>query len=102
MVAQVAGGSKTENPMLEAGNADHKYKVKRNRGPRIRGVAVAKRSKKRKSKKVRGGNHQHIGHVSTVCGAPTPGFKTGLIAKRRTGRLRGQLDAATAAKADEA
>ncbi|KAE8707123.1 60S ribosomal protein L8 [Hibiscus syriacus] len=48
-----------------------------------------------------GGNHQHIGHASTVRRDAPPGQKVGLIAARRTGRLRGQA-AATAAKADKA
>jgi len=37
-----------------------------------------------------GGNHQHIGHASTVRRNKPPGAKAGLIAARRTGRLRGQ------------
>ena len=36
-----------------------------------------------------GGNHQHIGHASTVSRWAPPGQKVGLIAARRTGRLRG-------------
>ena len=36
-----------------------------------------------------GGNHQHIGHASTVSRFAPPGQKVGLIATRRTGRLRG-------------
>ena len=36
-----------------------------------------------------GGNHQHIGHASTVRGDAAPGQKVGLIAARRTGRLKG-------------
>ncbi|BBH01234.1 Ribosomal protein L2 family [Prunus dulcis] len=48
-----------------------------------------------------GGNHQHIGHASTVRRDAPPGQKVGLIAARRTGRLRGQA-AATASKADKA
>ncbi len=36
-----------------------------------------------------GGNHQHIGHASTVRRSAPPGQKVGLIAARRTGRLRG-------------
>jgi hypothetical protein len=36
-----------------------------------------------------GGNHQHIGHASTVPRWAPPGQKVGLIAARRTGRLRG-------------
>ncbi|KAL2519894.1 Uncharacterized protein Fot_23817 [Forsythia ovata] len=46
-----------------------------------------------------GGNHQHIGHASTVRRDAPPGQKVGLIAAKRTGRLRGQA-AATVAKAD--
>ncbi|KAJ4972311.1 hypothetical protein NE237_005410 [Protea cynaroides] len=46
-----------------------------------------------------GGNHQHIGHASTARRDAPPGQKVGLIAVRRTGRLRGQA-AATVAKAD--
>ena len=36
-----------------------------------------------------GGNHQHIGKPSTVKRGTPPGRKVGLIAARRTGRLRG-------------
>ena len=36
-----------------------------------------------------GGNHQHIGHASTCNRFAPPGQKCGLIAARRTGRLRG-------------
>ena len=36
-----------------------------------------------------GGNHQHIGHSSTVSRYAPHGKKVGLIAARRTGRLRG-------------
>jgi len=36
-----------------------------------------------------GGNHQHIGGSSTVSRNAPPGAKVGLIAARRTGRLRG-------------
>lgn len=38
-----------------------------------------------------GGNHQHIGHPSTVRRDAPPGKKVGLIAARRTGRLRGSV-----------
>ncbi|KAL0716937.1 hypothetical protein Bca4012_066259 [Brassica carinata] len=40
-----------------------------------------------------GGNHQHICHASTVRRDAPPGQKVGLIAARRTGRLRGQAAA---------
>jgi ribosomal protein L2 len=36
-----------------------------------------------------GGNHQHIGHASTVRRDAPPGKKVGLIAARRTGRITG-------------
>ncbi len=35
MVGQVAGGGRTEKPLLKAGNAYHKYKVKRNSWPKV-------------------------------------------------------------------
>ena len=36
----VAGGGRIDKPMLKAGRAYHKYKVKRNCWPRVRGVAM--------------------------------------------------------------
>merc|ERR1711904_391403 len=36
-----------------------------------------------------GGNHQHIGHPSTIARAAVPGQKVGMIAARRTGRRMG-------------
>ncbi|KAK9155936.1 hypothetical protein Sjap_003416 [Stephania japonica] len=95
MIGQVAGGGRTEKPMLKAGNAYHKYRVKRNCWPKVRGVAMNPVEHPHG-----GGNHQHIGHASTVRRDAPPGQKVGLIAARRTGRLRGQA-AATAAKADK-
>ena len=40
MVGVVAGGGRIDKPMLKAGRAYHKYKVKRNFWPRVRGVAM--------------------------------------------------------------
>ncbi|KAE8735850.1 60S ribosomal protein L8 [Hibiscus syriacus] len=68
----------------------------RNFWPKVRGVAMNPVEHPHG-----GGNHQHIGHASTVRRDAPPGQKVGLIAARRTGRLRGQA-AATAAKADKA
>ncbi|KAE8668896.1 60S ribosomal protein L8 [Hibiscus syriacus] len=96
MIGQVAGGGRTEKPLLKAGNAYHKYRVKRNCWPKVRGVAMNPVEHPHG-----GGNHQHIGHASTVRRDAPPGQKVGLIAARRTGRLRGQA-AATASKADKA
>ena len=36
----VAGGGRIDKPILKAGRAYHKYKVKRNCWPRVRGVAM--------------------------------------------------------------
>lgn len=94
MIGQVAGGGRTEKPLLKAGNAYHKYRVKRNCWPIVRGVAMNPVEHPHG-----GGNHQHIGHASTVRRDTPAGAKAGLIAARRTGRLRGQA-AASAAKAD--
>ncbi|KAJ1408805.1 Translation protein SH3-like domain superfamily [Sesbania bispinosa] len=95
MIGQVAGGGRTEKPLLKAGNAYHKFRVKRNCWPKVRGVAMNPVEHPHG-----GGNHQHIGHASTVRRDAPPGQKVGLIAAKRTGRLRGQA-AATAAKADK-
>lgn len=81
MVGQVAGGGRTEKPMLKAGRAYHKYKAKRNSWPRVRGVAMNPVDHPHG-----GGNHQHIGHGATVRRSCPPGQKVGLIAARRTGR----------------
>ncbi|KAA8524543.1 hypothetical protein F0562_010966 [Nyssa sinensis] len=95
MIGQVAGGGRTEKPLLKAGSAYHKFRVKRNCWPKVRGVAMNPVEHPHG-----GGNHQHIGHASTAFRDAPPGQKVGLIAARRTGRLRGQA-AATAAKADK-
>jgi len=83
-IGQVAGGGRTEKPMLKAGRAYHAAKAKRNSWPKVRGVAMNPVEHPHG-----GGNHQHIGHASTVSRWAPPGQKVGLIAARRTGRLRG-------------
>jgi len=84
MIGIVAGGGRIDKPLLKAGTAYHKYKAKRNSWPIVRGVAMNPVDHPHG-----GGNHQHIGHPSTVRRAAPPGQKVGLIAARRTGRLRG-------------
>ncbi len=81
----VAGGGRIDKPMLKAGRAFHKYKAKRNSWPKVRGVAMNPVEHPHG-----GGNHQHIGHPSTVKRDCVPGQKVGLIAARRTGQLRGR------------
>jgi len=83
-VGIVAGGGRVDKPMLKAGRAHHKYRVKRNCWPKTRGVAMNPVDHPHG-----GGNHQHIGHASTVSRMAPPGQKVGLIAARRTGLLRG-------------
>jgi large subunit ribosomal protein L8e len=84
MVGIVAGGGRMDKPLLKAGRAYYKYKAKRNEWPKVRGVAMNPVDHPHG-----GGNHQHIGHPSTVRRDAPPGQKVGLIAARRTGRLRG-------------
>ena len=85
MVGVVGGGGRTDKPVLKAGRAYHKYRVKRNEWPKVRGVAMNPVEHPHG-----GGNHQHIGHPSTVKRDTVPGAKVGLIAARRTGQLRGR------------
>ncbi|GCB77955.1 hypothetical protein scyTo_0020631 [Scyliorhinus torazame] len=84
IVGVVAGGGRIDKPILKAGRAYHKYKAKRNCWPRVRGVAMNP-----VEHPFGGGNHQHIGKPSTIRRDAPAGRKVGLIAARRTGRLRG-------------
>jgi len=83
----VAGGGRVDKPLLKAGRAFHKFKAKRNSWPKTRGVAMNPVEHPHG-----GGNHQHIGHPSTVKRDAVPGQKVGLIAARRTGKLRGRKE----------
>jgi large subunit ribosomal protein L8e len=80
----VAGGGRTDKPLLKAGTAYHKYLVKCNCWPKICGVA-----KNPVEHPHGGGNHQHIGMSSTVAKDRPSGRKCGLIGARPTGHLRG-------------
>merc|ERR1711868_332091 len=84
MIGIVAGGGRTDKPLLKAGRAYHKYKAKRHSWPKTRGVAMNPVDHPHG-----GGNHQHIGKASTMSRYATQGRKAGLIAARRTGLLRG-------------
>src|SRR5271167_1985377 len=70
MVGVVAGGGRVDKPILKAGRAFHKYRVKRNSWPRTRGVAMNPVDHVHG-----GGNHQHIGKASTVSRYAVPGQK---------------------------
>ena len=60
-VGVVAGGGRTDKPILKAGTSYHKHKLRRSVWPRIRGVAMNPVDHPHG-----GGNHQHIGHASTI------------------------------------
>lgn len=83
-IGLVAGGGRIDKPILKAGRAFYKYKAKRNQWPVVRGVAMNPVEHPHG-----GGNHQHVGHATTVARNSPPGKKVGLIAARRTGRLKG-------------
>jgi len=83
-VGLIAGGGRIDKPMLKAGRSYWKYKAKRNCWPKVRGVAMNPVEHPHG-----GGNHQHVGHATTVKRDSPPGKKVGLIAARRTGRIRG-------------
>jgi len=84
MIGVVAGGGRIEKPILKAGRAYHAAKAKRHSWPRVKGVCMNPVEHPHG-----GGNHQHIGHPATVSRHAPPGQKVGLIAARRTGRVRG-------------
>ncbi|KAL2289016.1 hypothetical protein FJTKL_02863 [Diaporthe vaccinii] len=84
MIGIVAGGGRTDKPLLKASRAKHKFAVKRNSWPKTRGVAMNPVDHPHG-----GGNHQHIGKASTINRYAVSGQKAGLIAARRTGLLRG-------------
>lgn len=85
MVGIVAGGGRIDKPLLKAGRAFWKWKMKRNGWPRVRGIVMNPVDHPHG-----GGNHKHIGKPGTVARSTPPGRKVGLIAARRTGRIRGR------------
>ena len=87
-VGLVAGGGRIDKPIMKAANSYYKFKSKRKAWPRVRGVAMNPVEHPHG-----GGNHQHIGGSSTVSRRAPPGAKVGLIAARRTGRMRGSDNA---------
>merc|ERR1712176_1733753 len=72
MVGVVAGGQRTDKPMLRANSSYYRAHAK-NPVEHPHG----------------GGNHQHVGHPTTTRRDAPRGQKCGLIAARRTGLIRG-------------
>ena len=84
MVGIVAGGGRTDKPILKAGTSYHAAKAKKKGWPKVRGVAMNPVEHPHG-----GGNHQHVGHPTTQRRDTPHGAKVGLIAARRTGLIRG-------------
>ena len=84
MVGVAAGGQRTDKPLLKANRAYFKARGKRNNWPVVRGVAMNPVEHPHG-----GGNHQHVGHPTTIRRDVSRGKKVGLIAARRTGLIRG-------------
>uniref|UniRef100_A0A8D2GDF1 Large ribosomal subunit protein uL2 n=1 Tax=Theropithecus gelada TaxID=9565 RepID=A0A8D2GDF1_THEGE len=80
----ISSANRAADAILKVGRAHHKYKAKRNRWPRVRGVAM-----NLVEHRFRGGKRQHIGKPSTIRRDARAGHKVGRIAARQTGRLRG-------------
>jgi large subunit ribosomal protein L8e len=77
MVGIVAGGGRIDKPILKAGVNYHKYKAKRNCWPKVRGVAMNPVEHRHG-----GGNHQHVGHPTTVKRDASSGRKVYLTNKQ--------------------
>merc|ERR1712060_37175 len=84
MVGIIAGGGRIDKPLMKAGNSFYKFKAKRKKWPRVRGVAMNPVEHPHG-----GGNHQHMGHPGTVSKNSPPGAKVGQPGARRSGLLRG-------------
>jgi len=83
-IGVVAGGGRVEKPLLKAGNAYYKWKVRARKWPRVRGVAMNAVDHPHG-----GGSHQSESKPTTVSRRAPPGRKVGHIAARRTGRKKG-------------
>ena len=84
MVGVVAGGQRTDKPLLRANSSYYKAHAKKRNWPRVRGVAMNPVEHPHG-----GGNHQHVGHPTTTRRDAPRGQKCGLIAAKRTGAIRG-------------
>jgi large subunit ribosomal protein L2 len=80
-IGVVAGGGRTDKPMMKAGNKHHKAKARGMVWPRVRGVAM-----NAVDHPFGGGGRQHPGRPKSISRDAAPGRKVGDIASRRTGR----------------
>ncbi|AGB16557.1 ribosomal protein L2 [Halovivax ruber XH-70] len=80
-IGVVAGGGRTDKPMVKAGNKYHKMRARGTKWPRVRGVAM-----NAVDHPFGGGGRQHPGRPKSVSRDAPPGRKVGDISSRRTGR----------------
>ncbi|WP_436935285.1 50S ribosomal protein L2 [Halovenus marina] len=80
-IGVVAGGGRTEKPMVKAGNKYHKVKGRGTVWPRVRGVAM-----NAVDHPFGGGGRQHPGKPKSISRNAPPGRKVGDISSKRTGR----------------
>jgi len=80
-IGVVAGGGRTEKPVVKAGKKYHKAKARGMVWPRVRGVAM-----NAVDHPFGGGGRQHPGRPKSVSRNAPPGRKVGDISSRRTGR----------------
>ena len=80
-IGVVAGGGRTEKPMVKAGNKYHKMKARGTKWPNVRGVAM-----NAVDHPFGGGGRQHPGKPKSISRNAPPGRKVGDISSRRTGR----------------
>jgi len=80
-IGVVAGGGRTEKPLVKAGKMHHKARSRGMNWPKVRGVAM-----NAVDHPFGGGGRQHPGKPKSVSRNAPPGRKVGDIASRRTGR----------------
>eukprot|EP00825_Cyclidium_porcatum_P041514 TRINITY_DN546_c0_g1_i11.p1 TRINITY_DN546_c0_g1~~TRINITY_DN546_c0_g1_i11.p1 ORF type:complete len:237 (-),score=42.16 TRINITY_DN546_c0_g1_i11:169-879(-) len=80
----IAGGGRTDKPILKAGTQWHRFRNRRKMWPITRGVVMNPIDHPHG-----GGNHKHLGKPGTLSRHSPAGQKVGLIAARRTGKLKG-------------
>jgi len=80
-IGVVAGGGRTEKPIVKAGKKYHKMRARGGKWPKVRGVAM-----NAVDHPFGGGGRQHPGRPKSVSRDAPPGRKVGDIASRRTGR----------------
>ncbi|AWB27905.1 50S ribosomal protein L2 [Halococcoides cellulosivorans] len=80
-IGVVAGGGRTDKPMVKAGNKYHKMAARGTKWPSVSGVAM-----NAIDHPFGGGGRQHPGRPKSVSRNAPPGQKVGDISSRRTGR----------------